>query len=39
MQGPLLAVLARGLGLRVSVLMGAAAESAPPLLLDLQPPR
>jgi histidine phosphotransferase ChpT len=38
-QGPLLAVLARGLGLRVSVLLGTAAESAPPLLLDLQPPR
>lgn len=37
LQGPLLALLASGLGLRVSVLFGAAVEAAPPLLLDLQP--
>jgi len=36
LQGPLLALLAHGLGLRVSVLLGAGVEAAPPLLLDLQ---
>jgi histidine phosphotransferase ChpT len=36
LQGPLLALLAHRLGLRVSVLLGAGMEAAPPLLLDLQ---
>ena len=37
LQGPLLAVLAQTLGLRISVLLGAGVEAAPPLLLELQP--
>ena len=37
LQGPLLAVLAPSLGLRISVLLGAGVEAAPPLLLELQP--
>lgn len=36
LQGPVTVILARSLGLRVSVLMGAGMQAAPPLLLDLR---
>lgn len=37
LQGPITAMLAAASGLRVSMLLGAGADGAPPLLLDLHP--
>lgn len=38
LQGPFVVLLARALGLRLSVLLGAGSDEAPPLLLDLHAP-
>jgi hypothetical protein len=37
LQGPLTALVAQAAGLRLSLLMGAQAEAAPPLLVGLAP--